>query len=365
MSDEHDLNLPYFHQLNGMQQSVQMVGQVKKEAKRFQVDLLDRDGEYVLHFNVRFDEDCIVRNCTQSGQQWQTEQRAGGLPFHPGNPFTLELVAGENSVKALVNGLEHSAFETTKLDQVVELKVDGDIRLLAVKVAGESGQQQPSDDQGEVVHLEPEPVEPDPQPEPVEPQPVEPHPEQPQPVDPVAPHPVEPQEPAQPVQPVQPVHPAEPHPHQPAQPVHPSQPVDSLTGQLTVPYHGPLQEFAHTRRLRIVGVPTANAQQFQVAMRLNNGEVLFHFNPRLDQNCVVRNATKNMQWQPEWEERTGGECPFHVGKQFALDFIANGNVIMCFVDGANYCQYTIHEDLNQLNSLQILGDLQLNQVLIA
>ncbi|KAI1710220.1 galactoside-binding lectin domain-containing protein [Ditylenchus destructor] len=395
MTESQNLNLPYHHDLTNFAHRVQVVGKVNESAVKFEVDFIDSNGEFVLHFNPRFDENCVVRNSTKDGHQWQTEERDGGMPFHPANPFTLEFVPNteSGSITSFVNGVEHSVFAAREsLASVASLKIDGDLHLVSVNIPDGGPQRrdaghepQPEDN---LVHLddEPEPVKPE---EPAQPEPEQPtepvHPAQPQePVgpdtipeqpaphqpEPVQPQPAEP-EPAQP--PVQPVHPVHPEPAHPAEPSHPVQPppaypqphpVDPV-GQLSVPYHGPLQEFLNTNRLRIVGVPTAGTQhQFQVAMRSSTGEVLFYFNPRLDQNCVVRNETVNLQWQPEWEDRAGA-CPFQVGRQFALDFIANGNSIMCFVDGVNHSVYTVHGDLKQSYSLEILGDVQLNQVLIA
>ncbi|KAI1708548.1 galactoside-binding lectin domain-containing protein [Ditylenchus destructor] len=365
MTESQNLDLPYHHDLTNFTHRVQVVGKVNEGAMKFEIDFIDSNGEFVLHFNPRFPENCVVRNSTKDGHQWQSEERDGGMPFHPANPFTLEFVPNTESGSITVNNQTNSQ----SLASVASLRIDGDLHLVSVNVpdggpqrrdAGHEPRPEPEDN---VVHLddEPEPVKPE---EPAQPEPVQPtepvHPAQPQePVgpdtmpeqpaphqpDPVHPQPAEPEPGHPPVQPVHPVHPEPAHPAEPSHPVHPPpaypqpHPVDPV-GQLSVPYHGPLQEFVKTHRLRIVGVPTAGSQhQFQVAMRSSSGE-------------------------PEWEDRAGA-CPFQVGRQFALDFIANDKAVMCFVDGVNHSVYTVHGDLDQAYSLEILGDVQLNQVLIA
>jgi hypothetical protein len=301
------------------------VNAVPVGGKRFEVNLKSNENEHILHFNVRFDEGCVVRNSTKNGQQWQNEERDGVMPFSSGQPFVLELVNPNNGIiQCLVNGQSFCEYVTRdNLNEVALLEVAGDVQLESVSDGSESAGREPRE------------------------VPEEPQPEQPPIVQPVPSPPVHP-EPAQPQQP------------QPTQPVQPA----GQPGDLSVPYHGPLQDFVRTNRMRIVGVPIqGQTNRFIVNMKDANGETLFHFNPRFDQNCVVRTFTQNHQFQAE--EREGGPCPFQIGKTFALDFIvANGNVIRCFVDGIEFCQFNVHHDLSQVSTLDILGDVQLSQILI-
>ena len=332
-----DFSLPYEKQLNGFNQPIKIIATPNDNASRIEVNLFDNNGEYLLHYNVRFDEKRVIRNSTTDGQQWQREERDGGMPFHKGKEFILDLVPNDgSSMQCMVDGVEQCFFRVRHgdLNEAAKLSINGDLQLSNVELHG--GTQDPKEAGDE--HAGGDASWGGPQ---------EPTPNEPQAL----------------------VQPAEPHPNQPGQgqrfpdlppPSHPSDP-----GQLSVPYNSPLQEFTRTRRLRIVGTPTEGAKQFEVIMRLSNGDAVLHFLARLDQNFVSRNATHNMQWQPQWEDKSGAGCPFHPGKQFTLDIISDGQILTCYVDGPLLCAYRIHGDINQIHSLQINGDVQLSQVLIA
>uniref|UniRef100_A0A914YMU6 Galectin n=1 Tax=Panagrolaimus superbus TaxID=310955 RepID=A0A914YMU6_9BILA len=285
----------------------------------------------------------VIRNSTTAGQQWQREERDGGQPFHIGQQFILDLVPNDgSSMQCMVNGVEQCFFRVRHgdLSEAAKIQISGDLQLSNVELPGDGSQQQRRDagdqpaaggDWGN--DNAPEPNAGNPQ----EPPPTEPHPNQPASGD--NSHQQRPELPP---------------------PSHPSDP-----GQLSVPYNSPLQDFVRTRRLRIVGTPTEGAKQFEVILRLSNGDAVLHFLARLDQNFVSRNATNNMVWQPQWEDKSGSGCPFKPGQQFTLDIISDGQILTCYVDGPLFCAYRIHGDINQIHTLQINGDVQLAQVLIA
>ncbi|KAI3415823.1 Lectin, galactoside-binding, soluble [Globodera pallida] len=325
-----ELPLPYQKDITDFRLpgKVHAVGQVNAGAKRFEVNLLSQDGEHLLHFNPRFDEGCVVRSSTNEGQ-WQAEERDGGLPFVPGQQFTLDLSVEEGRVVCTVNGSQFCEFAARDdFSKLGAVSVAGDIQLHSLEVSTTGGPGVVHESSG---NKGPREVDQQEQPSIIQPT----HPE-PQPI------------------------PAEPTPHQPQPP-----PAQGPQGTLSVPYQAPLQALLQTNRMRVVGVPHQGAKRFTVNFKTHDGQTLFHFNPRFDQNCVVRNASVNKQYSPEGEERDGAGCPFRPGVPFALDFLVHGNIIRCFVDGLEFCQFQMRGNLNEVAILDIHGDLALNQVLIA
>ena len=54
-----------------------------------------------LHFNPRFNQNCIVRNAMQSGS-WGFEERDGGLPFAKGQLFEIIIMTTASSYQVCV-----------------------------------------------------------------------------------------------------------------------------------------------------------------------------------------------------------------------------------------------------------------------
>uniref|UniRef100_A0A158R4D5 Galectin n=1 Tax=Syphacia muris TaxID=451379 RepID=A0A158R4D5_9BILA len=83
-------------------QSLMISGVPEKKGKRFHVNILRRNGDIALHFNPRFDEKTVVRNCLTNGK-WQTEDREGKMPLEKGIIFDLEIRNDESNFKVSFN----------------------------------------------------------------------------------------------------------------------------------------------------------------------------------------------------------------------------------------------------------------------
>ncbi|CAB1316219.1 unnamed protein product [Coregonus sp. 'balchen'] len=104
------------------------------------------------------------------------------------------------------------------------------------------------------------------------------------------------------------------------------------------------------KNIIIQGVVNHNADKFCVNLRFNSG-VALHFNPRFNENVVVRNSLLKEQWGPE--ERTGA-CPS-----------TEASLLRVMVNGAQMFSYNHrHFLLQQIDILEVEGDVSLSSVLV-
>uniref|UniRef100_A0A1I8BJ70 Galectin n=1 Tax=Meloidogyne hapla TaxID=6305 RepID=A0A1I8BJ70_MELHA len=229
-----DFPIPFHHQLVNFKlpSKLHFGGNIPEGANRFEVDLKSAEGEIFFHFNPRFSENCVVRSSTKDGQQWQAEEREGGMPFAAGKPYLLEMLIEENGISCSVNDNQFCFFKARdNLENLNSVEVLGDVQLnnfnvtsIGFVVIDESAGKVPRETEitgggGEI----PEPT--------------------------------------------------------PTQPV---APVPGPQGQLPIPYQGPLDTLLTTNRMRVVGTPHPGAQRFTVNWKSADGETLFHFNTRFD-----------------------------------------------------------------------------------
>uniref|UniRef100_A0A5S6Q6D7 Galectin n=1 Tax=Trichuris muris TaxID=70415 RepID=A0A5S6Q6D7_TRIMR len=109
-------------------------GVPEKKAKRFSVNILTSSGDIALHFNVRFDEKCIVRN-SQFGGTWQNEEREGKLNLEKDHAFDLMFVNEVHSFQVFINGNHWCAYaHRTDPNSLKGLRIEGDVELQGVHV---------------------------------------------------------------------------------------------------------------------------------------------------------------------------------------------------------------------------------------
>ena len=58
-------------------------------------------SDTALHFNIRFNENCVVRNTLQSGS-WGSEERTGGMPFQKNYPFEIIILCQHHHYKVQI-----------------------------------------------------------------------------------------------------------------------------------------------------------------------------------------------------------------------------------------------------------------------
>lgn len=115
------------------------------------------------------------------------------------------------------------------------------------------------------------------------------------------------------------------------------------------------------RNITIQGVVNHNADKFCINLRFNSG-VAFHFNPRFNENVVVRNSLLKEQWGQE--ERTGG-MPFYRGQPFTVIIMCDTQCYKVMVNGALMFSYNHRHFLfQQIDILEVEGDMSLSAVLV-
>ncbi|KAL0994192.1 hypothetical protein UPYG_G00118990 [Umbra pygmaea] len=113
------------------------------------------------------------------------------------------------------------------------------------------------------------------------------------------------------------------------------------------------------RSIGIQGTVNFNAQKFSVNLRFNSG-VAFHFNPRFNENVVVRNSFLQEKWGPE--ERTGN-MPFFKGQPFMLTIICDTQCYRVMLNGVQMFSYNHRHFLFQeIDILEVDGDVSLSSV---
>ncbi|KAK5619722.1 hypothetical protein CRENBAI_008337 [Crenichthys baileyi] len=122
-----------------------------------------------------------------------------------------------------------------------------------------------------------------------------------------------------------------------------------------VPYDLPLHAGIMPRLLiTVIGEPVPGAGRFQVDL-IKGSDVVFHFNPRFNEQTIVRNSNLGGYWGPEERE---GPFPFVQGRQFELKILVEEDMFKVAVDGTHLLEYEHRVGgLEEVTLLRVTGDI--------
>ncbi|KAG9265118.1 galectin-9 isoform X1 [Astyanax mexicanus] len=291
--------------------SIIISGRVLPGANRFHVNLQcgSRHGaDVALHFNPRYDSGSgyIVTN-TLRNSQWGSEERIHKAVLPAGGVFTLQIMVDRASYKISVNGMHVMEYNhRIQLSMVDTIVVDGMVEVNSIAF------QNP--------HFFPQPCVPGIMPG------------------------------------FAPMQSQYAYPVGTAMPAYPAAPVFSVPYKSVIA--GGLQP---GKNITINGVVNHQAHRFSFNLR-HMGGVALHYNPRFDENTVVRNTLTGEKWGSE--ERFGG-LPFNRGQPFQVVISCNPHHYNVFVNGNQAHTYNHRfTRLHEIDVLEISGDLTLTSVTV-
>lgn len=89
-------------------------------------------------------------------------------------------------------------------------------------------------------------------------------------------------------------------------------------------------------------------------------DIALHFNPRFQENIIVRNIYQNGQWGDE--ERTGGS-PLKAGSDFTLKIICEDRGYRIYINDTEYTFFNHRIPPQSITHLRIKGHMTLHKVL--
>ncbi|XP_053500814.1 galectin-9-like [Ictalurus furcatus] len=315
--------------------TVTVTGRVLAGAERFCVNLLcvtNTSSDIVLHFNPRYrgNSGHVVCNTLQSSC-WGSEQRSKHTPFPRGSDFTLTFLVNRDSYSVIVNGAHFMEYlHQLPVSRVNAIFVDGGVEVTSITfqnpavIIDRGRPMQPEKQryrskltrgsgwnmQGHQQHAS------------------------------------QMQAPAA----------CDVADLSAAPPPYSSQPA------YVIPYKTIIQGgFYPCRGITVQGCVNHNADRFNINLRYTSG-IALHFNPRFNENVVVRNSLVKERWGRE--ERSGG-MPFYRGQQFTVSITCDTQCYRIAVNGTQMFTYNHRHFLfQQIDILEVDGNISVSSVVV-
>lgn len=133
----------------------------------------------------------------------------------------------------------------------------------------------------------------------------------------------------------------------------------------SLPFTGPIYGGLKDGMMVLVcGSVLHSCERFQIDFQCGcsqspRPDVAFHFNPRLNEGCVVSNSFERGSWQREERKR---DVPFRKGHPFELRILVNSSSFMVAVDGKHYLEFKHRIPLQRVDALGLQGGLEVASI---
>ncbi|KAG6922800.1 galectin-4-like [Chelydra serpentina] len=308
-------NVPFSGPIFGGLSEGKMVliqGIVQTFAKSFGVNLRCGNGDIAFHFNPRFSDGRPVVVCnTEQNRCWGAEERTYHMPFQAGIYFEVIINVKGHCYQVSVNGQHFLEYRhRLPLHTVQILEITGDVTVNCINFTSPSwpqGQATPAYGihSSSISNVFAQPVFGAPAPRHNTPMTV---------TNPIVPF------------------------------------------QVAIPGN-----ISRSRKITIVGNVPFHANSFHINLKNSmTGNIALHINPRLRERALVRNTQTQGAWGSE--ERRVATLPFAPGQAFQMEIMNTRNGYQVSVNGLHVFDYVHRIPANQVDQLEIAGDVTLSCV---
>lgn len=113
----------------------------------------------------------------------------------------------------------------------------------------------------------------------------------------------------------------------------------------------------------ITGTPLRHCDRFSfnfgVGPNQDQGDIVFHFNPRFSQGCVVRSHRQNGSWGME---ETSGGMPFVKGQPFTVNLSVLNYAFRVLVNGRHFCDFNHRMAKELAQNFHVKGEVQISSL---